>query len=171
MQHHPHISHNATIISLSHPITLWVVGCCELSSKPYFTHKFLNSFDTHSPPLLLLRAFTFLLVSFSTSALNSTNLENVSSFFCMKKIQHFCEKSSIKMTKYLCLVVEAVEKSPHTLEWIHSNTAFAFLSLSWNVYFMYYPNVHPLHTSGCSSAPSWRIVVIFYITFRAPRCK
>lgn len=111
----------------------------------YFAQKFLNSFVTYSPPLSILRTFTFLSIYFS--ALNSKNLENVSSFFRMKKIQHFHEKSSIKMIKYLCLVMEAVEKGPPTSKWILSRAVCAFLSRSWKLDFMYFPKVHPLHTS------------------------
>ena len=135
---------------------------------PSFPWKFLNSFDTYSPRLSLLRAFTYLSVSFSTNALNSTNLENVSSFFNMKKIQHFCEKSSIKMTKYLCLAVYVVKKGPQTSEWILSRTACALLSQSWNVDFVYFPKVHTLHTSCYLSAPIGRLVVIWCIIFRTP---
>lgn len=76
---------------------LW--GVVNSHKMPSFVYKFLNSFDMYSPPLFLPRAFTFLLISFSTSALNYKNLENVSSFFHMKNIQHFREKSLIKMIK------------------------------------------------------------------------
>ena len=129
------------------PLCCWlwgVVNSCQITS---FAHKFLNTFNTYSPPLTLLRTFTFLPVCFSTSALNSTNLENVSSFFRMKKIQHFHDKSSIKMTKYLCLAVEAIKKGPQTSEWILSRTTCYFLYQSWNVDFLYFPKIHPLHTS------------------------
>ena len=134
----------------------------------YFAYKFVNSLNMYSPPLLLLRAFTFLSIYFSTSALNSTNLENVSSFFRMKKIHHFHEYSSIKMTKYLCLVVEVVEKFPQTSEWILYRTSCALLSRSWNVNFMYFPKLHPLHTSYFSSTHLGRLVVICCIIFKVP---
>ena len=128
------------------------------------------SFIQHSSIcyIFVLRAFTFLIIYFSTNALNSNNLENVSSFFRMKKFQHFCEKSSIKITKHLCLAVEVVEKAPQTLEWILSRTTCTLLSQSWNVDFVYLPKVHPLHTSYFSSAPLGRHVVINCIIFRAP---
>ena len=99
------------------------------------------------------------------------NLENVSSFFRMKRIQHFHEKSSIKMTKYLCLAVEVVKKGPQTSEWILSRTGCALLFWSWNVDFVYFPNVHPLHTSYYSSAPLGMSVVICCIIFKVPSCK
>lgn len=135
---------------------------------PSFAHYFFNSFDMYSPPLSLLRAFTFFPVYFSTSTLNSTNLENVSSFFYMNKIQHFSEKSSIKKKNYVCLVVEAVEKGPQTSKWILSRATCALLSQSWNVGFVYFPKVHPLHTSCCSNAPLGRPVVICYMIFKVP---
>lgn len=138
---------------------------------PSFAHKFLNSFGTYSPPLSILRAFTFLPVSFSINALNYTKLENVSSFFRMKKIQHFHEKPSIKMTKYLCLAMEAIEKVPQTSKWIHSRTSCALLSQSWNLDFVYFPKVHPLHTSCYSSVPLGRLLVICCTIFKAPWCK
>jgi len=144
---------------------LW--GAVNSFQMPSFAHKFLNSFDTYSPLLSLLRAFTFLLVYFLTSALNSTNLEKVSSFFCMKKIQHFGKKSSIKMRKYLCLEVEAFEKFLPTLEWILSRIACVMLSRSWKVDFVFFPKVHPLHVSCFFSAPLGRPVVIHYMIFKA----
>jgi len=56
------------------------------------------------------------------------SLENTYSFFHMEKIQYFLEKSPIKMKKYLCLVVEVIDKDPQTSKWILSNTACALLS-------------------------------------------
>ena len=126
-------------IALATPTMLWFIlsatpfycglwGAISSLQMPYFTHNFLKQFETYSPPLFLMRAFTFLLVYFSTSALNSTNLENVSSFFRMNKIQHFLENSSIKIKKYLCLAAEAIEKVPQTSEWTLSKTACALVS-------------------------------------------
>ena len=162
MQKHPRCSHNVMVLPLSHPILLWAVGCFQLSSNAFFAQFFLNSFDMYSPELLILRGFTFLLI---------TNLENVSYFFPMKKIQHFLEKLSIEMTKYLYLVVGVVKKVPHTSKWILSKTAYDLLSRLWNVDFGYFPKVYLLHTSCCSSAHLGRPMVIFYIIFKVPRCK
>ena len=153
MQHHPRWSKRLWIFLSTTPFWCGLWGVVNSRRMPSFTHKFLNSLNTYSPPLLLLRAFTFLPFSFSTSALNYTNLENVSSFFRMKKIHHFREKTSIKMKKYSCLEMEAIAKGPQTSEWILSKGACALLSQSWNVPYMYFPKVHPFHTSCCSSAP------------------
>lgn len=148
--------------------------CCRLWGDsnfcqiPSFAHKFLNSFNTYSPPLSLLRVFTFLPIYFSTSALNSKNLENVWSFFCMNQIQNCHEKSSKNITKSLCLVMEVVEKVPQTSKWILSRTACASLSQSLKVYYVYFPNVHPLHVSRCSSAPLGRLVEIYCMILQAP---
>lgn len=129
------------VLCLNYHILLWVLGFCHLSSNVFFRKKYLKSFETYSPSLSLLRAFTFLSISFSTSALNSTNFENASSFFHMKKIEHFLEKSSIKITKYLCLAMEVVEKFPQTSKRTLSKSACALLSQSWNVDFTYFPKV------------------------------
>ena len=145
---------------------LW--GIVSSHRMPSFTHKFLNSFDTYSPPLSLLSAFTFLLVYFSTNALNSMNFENVWSFFHMKKIQHFLEKSSIKMKKYFYLAVEAINKGPQTLERILSKFACTLLSQSWNLDFVYFPEVHPLNTYFRSIYPLVRPLVICCIILKVP---
>ena len=146
------------------------MGCGVFSTLFEFllSHRNFEFIRTYSPPLFILRAFTFLSIYFSTSSLNYTNLENISSFFHMKKIQHFLEKSSIKLTKYLFLTVTATEKCPQTLEWILSKTACALFPRSWNVDFAYFPKVHPFHISCCSSAPLGRLVVICCIIFKAP---
>ena len=78
---------------------LW--GVVNTHQIPSFAQFFLNSFHMYSPPLSLLISFTFLPIYFSTIALNSNNLEKVSSFFCMKKTQHFHEMSSINMKKFV----------------------------------------------------------------------
>lgn len=132
-------------ITLVSPTILWffvstTTFCCgfwgvvislRMSS---FTQKYLKSFETYSPSLSLLRASTFLSISFSTS-------ENASSFFHMKKIEHFLEKSSVKIKKYLCLTMEVVEKFPQTSKRTLSKSACALLSESWNVDFTYFPKV------------------------------
>ena len=168
MQHHPRCYHNDTFLSLSHPIPMWVVGCCQLSSNAFFCTKKIKFIRQVLTSIITLESLHLFSVYFSTSALNYTNMENVSSSFHVKKIQHFHEKSLIQMTKYLFLEVEAVEKGPQTSEWILSNISCALLSLSWNLDFVYFPKVHPLHTSCCSSTLLRRPVVICCIIFKAP---
>ena len=58
-----------------------VINSYLISSAP---QKFLNSFETYSPPLSLRTTLTFLLDSFSTNSLNSQNFVKVWSLFYMK---------------------------------------------------------------------------------------
>ena len=167
MQHIPHCSLNVMVLSLSHPIVLCFVGCFQLSSNGFFftcTFKFIQHVVSS---IISLESVHLFLISLSTSSLNSTNLKNVSSFFFMKKIQHFRENSSIKRTRYLCLEVEAAKKGPQTVDLFLSRNACALLSRSHNVDFVYFSKVHPLHTSCSSSAPLGRFVVIYCMIFKA----
>ena len=131
----------------STPLCFGLCGVVNSRQMHSFAQKFVNSFDTFSPTLSLLRVFTFFLIYFSINALNTNFFEKTSSFFCMKKIQHFLHKSLIKITQYLCFSMEAIEKGPKMSKWTRSKIGYDMLSQRLKVDLTYFLNVQPLHTS------------------------
>ena len=88
MQHCPFCTQDRSVLPLNNPILLWVMRCYELSSNSFCTAKVFELARDVFTTIIAPESLQLLPQLFLNSALNSQNLDNVSLFFCMKKIQH-----------------------------------------------------------------------------------